>query len=207
MKRPTNKTKKMVGKIVMRLSLIAFITSILFWVWFDKKFNIGDSFYLEIDYFNTVCGILGIVGLYFAIYQIAELKTQEELIEETVNKTHIKIFKSNSLTTLTILRNELESFQMEVVTDVYSKEIIVSYTQKLSKFVNKINETNARQQNLPGFNQIDCKKCIPLFQEMISDCNQVLSDELYGKLQRSLFSTNIIQSLEILATCENSLKN
>jgi hypothetical protein len=50
---------------------------------------------LEIDFFNTVCGIFSIIGLGIAIYQLADLRSAQEIREETRRERDIVNFRQH----------------------------------------------------------------------------------------------------------------
>ena len=74
--KPSKRKRVIFGWFFLIKQVISFgLTSIFYWL-FGKEIRLhGDP--LEIDFFNTVFGILTIIGLAVAIFQLTDIKTEK----------------------------------------------------------------------------------------------------------------------------------
>lgn len=196
-------------KVVWNIGLIlviAAIVSVLFWKWFGKELIIRFG-YLEVDFFNTVCGILTIIGIIIALYQISELKTEEDIINSTIENTYQEIFKKDSISKFGSLKNDLIKFQERVSTACsYNINEINYYLTTLNRFIIEINEANNRQNSLKSLPIIDCEKSITLLSELMNECDKVNSKNLYGNFKKVYFMTKVTEIISLISDCEQKLK-
>ena len=185
---------------------IAILASFGFWAWFDRPFHFGESGYIEIDYFNTVCGVFTVVGLVIAIYQIAQIKTEQEIVELTIANTRIKTFKEDTLLRFNNFKAEILDFQSDISAGNYSDTTVKGFFRDLNRFKQLIQDTQFRQENLTNGDKIPCKDCVPLLDELIEECLRVMNIKLWGSLKRPLFFTHLKQILSIITDCEYKLR-
>jgi hypothetical protein len=74
----------------------------------DLDLNAGES--LNIDFFNTLCGSFTIVGFIIAIYQLADINTRQEDIDEALHKMK----KIEAIGRITKCKEEIDDFKQHV---------------------------------------------------------------------------------------------
>jgi hypothetical protein len=195
-------------RVLSKVLLILVITapaSIIFWVWFGKDLLIRFG-YLEIDFFNTVCGMFTIIGLIIALYQIAGLKSENEIREDAIADTLESQYKTNAIISLDNLRKQLIDFQEKVAFDTYTKDAISRYLNQISKIINEINSLHNAQKGLRSFPIIDCESCLPLLGELINECDRVSFKGIFGEFRKPFFITKKGEAISRISECEEKLK-
>jgi hypothetical protein len=190
---------------ILIVLLITATVSALFWLWFGKDLTVRFT-YLEVDFFNTVCGILTIIGLIIALYQISEIKTEEEIVEKTIAATHKKAFTDESISKFAILKSQLQELQSRMANDIYSAEVIKNYSEIFTKVIEEIKETNIRQKILSN-PIIVCDNFVPLLEALLNECDRMIAKREYGKFKKTFFRTKLSKIIELISECEQQLKN
>src|SRR5580704_14457346 len=80
------------GWLFLANTFVSIGTAFFFYYLFGKEIRLHGG-PLEIDFFNTVCGIFSIIGLGIAIFQLTDLRSEKQIMEETRKQIHTATFK------------------------------------------------------------------------------------------------------------------
>jgi hypothetical protein len=189
-------------------ALISLVLSCIFWkVIFGKDFNIHRG-YLEIDFFNTVGVVFTIIGLGIALYQIAELRTQQEIIRSTTETVNLQNFKITAYERCLFIKQQIEILQQRVIKEVsFSESILNEYIEILNSCINSLTTIEVYQNSLNAGSLMDCKKCLTLLAEIRSDTFKVIEEKSYPSFKKQSFNTKVGLALKRIFEHETKLKS
>jgi hypothetical protein len=90
--KPSKKKWVIFGWLFLINTVLSIGLAFVFYWLFGKEIRLYGG-PLEIDFFNTVCGIFTIIGLAVAIFQLTDIKTEKQIAEETRKQIHTASFK------------------------------------------------------------------------------------------------------------------
>jgi hypothetical protein len=186
-------------------TIISVLLAFLFYYFFGKEIRLTGQ-HLEIDFFNTVCGVFTIIGLGIAIYQIAALRKEEEIIAQTSKAFAIKHFKQMSIAPVKEVLEYLSELQGLVNDGEYSELTLVDFIDKINHCVNIISNIDNQQISLNYGNIIDCEKCLTLLKELEEEFSRILDGNLYGDFRRRLSNEKVSDIIASVQKCDAELK-
>lgn len=156
----TAKNKRRFRNILLLLFAGSFLFSMIVWKWFGRNYNVSFGL-LEVDFFNTLFATFGMAGLVIAIYQIAELRNENEIIIETIEQVEAKYFKNEAIYNFGFLKPKLQALQVSIITQtIVSEPLIDLYISTIVEVGNTFNIIGFHQNNLTCNALIDCEKLL-----------------------------------------------
>lgn len=202
----TSKNKRKFALILAAFILISLVFSMLIWKWFGKDYNLSFGI-LEVDFFNTFSGTIGMIGLSIAIYQIAELRNETEIRSETIQEVETKNFKNTTIYSFGSLKPALQALQATIIKQsIVSEDVINAYINTITDAGHTFNIITYHQQNLTCEAVIDCKKLLTLQGQILGDLYQIINDKSFVSFPKQKFIQNIGDLISDVSLCETILK-
>lgn len=191
-----------VGNFVISLAL-----SCLIWQYaLGRPLNLKGKD-LDLDFFNVLGVVFTIIGLGIAIYQIAELRSRQQVIEETTKDVKLQGFKLNALERYLGIRSQLESLQRRINSEASFEEKVISrYVEVATSCVNSLNTIIEYQKALTTDPIIDCEKCVTLLSDMRVALYKVIEERSYASFKKQTFIVIISEALKVVSQHEANLK-
>lgn len=205
---PMGITWKRFWKLFLSNLGISLILSCGIWKWvLGKDFNIG-FYYINIDFFNTLGVVFTIIGLIIAIFQIAELRTQQEIRQQTIEQFKIHYFKTDAIYNLGFVKPKVQLLQQEINGEFqFSEAIIYSYIESLNSVNHILGNINSQQQNIGCDVIIECGKLITLLEEIDGDLHNVATQKSFTSFPKQHFNSKIGELITSISDCEAKLKS
>ena len=187
--------------------VISLVLSCLIWQYaLGRELNLkGEN--LDLDFFNVLGVVFTIIGLGIAIYQIAELRSRQHVIEETTKDVKKQGFKLNALERYLGIRSQLESLQRRINSEVsFEEKVISKYADLVTSCVNSLNTIIEYQKALTTGPIIDCEKCVTLLSDMRGALYKVIEERSYASFKKQTFIINISEALKVVSQHEANLK-
>jgi hypothetical protein len=150
---------------------------LLFWSFGNEIHFTGNA--LEKEYFDAVCGVFAIIGLGIAIFQLAALKREEDVIAETTRNIHIRrfIFESREPINQAIaLITELKSL---IINDDLNPVTVKGFQNKVSASLSLLHRIDSEQDSMECDTIINCKNGVTLLEELQILFLQVVTENDY----------------------------
>jgi hypothetical protein len=188
--------------------LASILLSCLVWRYVLGRKHTLQGKYLDIDFFNTLGVAFTIIGLGIAIYQIAELRGRQTIIEQTTDEVKIQGFKFAALERYLAIRNQLEALQRRINSEgTFAEKALSKYADVLTYCINSLNTILESQRTLTGNPIIDCEKCVTLLSAIREDLYKTIEERAYASFKKRTFIANIDSALIIVSRHEASLKS
>jgi hypothetical protein len=202
------KTGKRFWKFFWLNLVISLLLSGLIWKFvLGKTFNLHRS-YIEIDFFNTVGVVFTIIGLMIALYQIAELRTRQEIIAEANRVEKERTFRLNALERYSGIKEKAEGLQKRITKErSFTAKGLNEYIELLSDCINSLNTILEYQNSLKSDPVIDCDKCVTLLSEIRVDACKVVEESSYASFKKQTFIGKLGEALKIMSAHEAKLKS
>lgn len=202
----TRKNKERFILILIWLFIGSLIFSLSIWKWFGRDYNISFGT-MEVDFFNTICGTFGMAGLIIAIYQIAELRNENEIRTETIEQVETKHFKDTAIYNFGSLKPQLQVLELSIVTQIIvSESVINSYIGTIIDVGHTFNIIGFHQKNLTCDALIDCEKLLILQSQILAELYQINNDKSYISFPKQKFIQEIGELITHVSLCETVLK-
>lgn len=139
-------------------ALFSLLVTCLIWKFlFQRYFDIHWGQPLEIDFFNTLGVTFTIIGLGIALFQIAELRSENEIKEEATKLANKSHFLNDARREIPLILTQVKDLQIRINNDVYSPEVIFGYINQTNDFENRLLSIRDRQLQLGVDPIIDCE--------------------------------------------------
>jgi hypothetical protein len=188
-------------KWILFIIIICYGSSLFFWWWFGKSFKYGT--HLQVDFFNTVCGIATVIALLIGLYQIAELKAEQQIREDAIKKFKIEYFKNDATFELGLLRADIINLQISINRETnITQLVIITYIDILNRTTNTFRKLESQQSNLTKSPIISCGDCITLLDEITDNLHSAVA----AQFAKQHFNSKIGKLIGLFSTCETQLK-
>lgn len=125
----------------------------LVWITLGKGFH-KTADYLNIDFFNVIGIALTIVGFAIAIYQIAELRDEQQIRNDTIDEFKIRYFKNDALYNLGSVKPIMQALQRDINFQFnFSETIVAVHIGTLNSVNHVLGGIQSQQQNMPDKNR------------------------------------------------------
>lgn len=178
----TEKNWEKFYKTLVSLLLGSLIVSAIIWKACGRGFNYCLDRAINLDFFTTFCGTLGISGLGVAIWQIAELKTRQE---EIATETAKELSKMKNIEDV----SRISKFK-ETISDIKTLFIEKKYADADPKMAELKDELHK------------CKRICPDYEPKISSILQQLNPIQSGINNVRLIAENTVDTELILNTLD-----
>ncbi|MCP9753408.1 hypothetical protein [Ferruginibacter sp. HRS2-29] len=187
------------------IAVTSIVLSLLLWKWFDEDIYVHFGT-LEINFFNTVCGLFTIIALLLTIYQLAALKSRKDFQKETIAQTETNTFKKMTLSTLAGIKADLMTIRDKILRHpLIDDQLLSDCISTFYKTETTISSIKIQQDNLTGNNLIDCTNSLTLHQAILQRLQKIDTEKSYKKFQRQSISSDINQLITELSNCESKI--
>lgn len=140
---------------------------------------------MEIDFFNTVCGIFTIIGLAVAIFQLTDIKTEKQIAEETRMQIHTATFKRDFTSVMQgAVRSILELEELIEFGDV-NEVTLRTFLSKIDVVLDEFHKIEMQQIVIQCGVIVDCEKCLSLLGRLSADFRDVIDDNAYQSFPKN----------------------
>lgn len=186
--------------------IVSFLLTIIIWTRSGRPLVLNGKF-IDIDFYNTLCGTFGIVGLGIAIYQIAQLRTEQEIRQLANDQAKIDFFIKESIPKINNLSTDMRELQKSFNNGIYSSETLNIYIARIYDFVNTLNNLEANQSSLNCDPIINCNNCVSLMSKLQNDFYNIVTKNAYHKLKKQSINAQFTTIIKSLSECETNLKS
>lgn len=201
----TAKNKKRFRIFLLLLFAGSFLFSMIVWKWFGRNYNISFGL-LEVDFFNTLFATFGMAGLVIAIYQIAELRDENEIKNETIIEVKTTKFKQESLIHCVRVKGGLEQLRKKILNDNFDSSTINGYINDLCTFKDVWDAILIERENLTREPFEECNNCLTSISELINDLFKVIDEKSFLVFKRQSVIEKISEINKNILSCENKFK-
>ncbi|MDQ2719713.1 MAG: hypothetical protein M3Z26_08150 [Bacteroidota bacterium] len=201
----TAKNKRRFRNILVLLFAGSFFFSMIIWKWFGKNYNISFGL-LEVDFFNTLFATFGMAGLVMAIYQIVELRNENEIKNATTIEVKTTKFKQESLINCERVKGGLEQLRKRILNDNFDDSVINGYINELYAFKDVWDAILIERQNLTEEPFEVCNNCLTSISELINDLFKVIDEKSFLVFKRQSVIEKISEINKNILSCENKFK-
>jgi hypothetical protein len=181
------------------------VTSLIWKFLFLRDFNIRWGSPLEIDFFNTLGVAFTIIGLAIALFQIAELRSENEIKEEATKLANKAHFLNDSRREIALILMQIKDLQVKINNDVYSPEVIYGYVNQTNDFENRLLSLRDRQMRLGGDPIIDCENCVTSIGDFRTDLYNMVEGHALVIVKRSNINSKLVPIIRKLSELESIL--
>ena|SRR5450432_644738 len=196
------KLKRLIGLNAL-VSLL--VTSLIWKFLFRRDFSIHRGGPLEIDFFNTLGVTFTIIGLGIALFQIAELRSENEIREEATKQANQIHFLNEARQDIPLILRQGKQLQIRINSDVYSPETIYGYINQTNDFENRLLRIRDRQLQLGEDPIIDCENCVTLIGDFRTDLYNLVEGQTLVIFKRSNINSKVIPIIRKLSELESIL--
>ncbi len=165
--------------------IISLLLSIIVWLCSGNRLIF--SGYFDINFYNTLCGAFTITGLSIAIYQIAQVRNEQEIKHLAGNEVRKDNFIRDASVKMNMLSLEMQDLQKCINNEaLYSYTSINNYIERLNSSVNVFNNIETNQLILDGAPIINCNKCVTLMTALTKDFYNIIEKDVIMNLRSNL---------------------
>jgi hypothetical protein len=187
-------------------ALFSMLVTCLIWkLLFQRDFNIRLGRPLEIDFFNTLGVAFTIIGLGIALFQIAELRSENEIREEATKQANKSHFLNDARREIPLILAQVKDLQFRINNDVYSLEIVYGYINQTNDFENRLLSIRDRQLQLEGEPIIDCENCVTLIGDFRTDLYNLVEGQTLVIFKKSNINSKVVPIIRKLSELESIL--
>jgi len=158
--------------------------------------------YLEIDFFNTVCGLFTVIGLGIAILQIAELRNEKEIVL-AVKADYFKKENIGRIEDAVKLTIELRE---HIAGTEYNQASLVAIIAKIDRIFDLLQKIENHQIIIGCETIVDCGKCLTLLEGMKVELRRIIDAQEYGQFRQNHYSGIVDQIKREVEKCEIEIK-
>lgn len=149
-----------IGNTILSLGLGLFF----FWRFGHEVHFKGN--HLEKEYFDAVCGVFAIIGLGIAIFQLAALKREEEVIAETTRNIHRQRFISESKEPVSQAIALVTDLKSLIVNEDLNMVTVKSFQNKVGASLSILHHIDSEQDSIGCDPIVNSKNCVTLLEEL-----------------------------------------
>lgn len=185
-------------------TVVSLIATCIIWKWiFGKDFSFFQG-YLSIDFFNTLGVVFTIIGLAIALYQIAALRTENEIRAETEKAVNRANFLNEARGEIAVLHHKMKDLQIQFNVDGFSKDTINSFINETNTFEHILTKLHHHQGRIQSTPIIDCENCVTLIEDLRSDLyNSIKGRQVIFK--KNSFNAKIGAVITLISAFESTL--
>lgn len=159
------------------------LSFVFYWL-FGKEIRLHGG-PLEIDFFNTVCGIFTIIGLAVAIFQLTDIKTEKQIAEETRIRIHTASFKRDFTGIMQgAVGSILELEELIEFGDV-NEVALRTFLAKIDVILDEFHKMEVQQIVIQCGAIVDCKKCLSLLSQLSVDFREIIDNNAYQSFPKN----------------------
>lgn len=194
-------------KLLLLNISISGVTSWVIWHYLGKGFAKKPD-YISLDFFNTIGVSFTIIGFVIAIYQIAELRNEQQIRNDAIDEFKIRYFKNDALYNFGYVKPKIQGLQREINNQFqFSDMIIYGYIDTLNSVNHIFGNIYSQQQIINCGVIIECGDLITLLKEVVSELHNVINQKKYTTFPKQRFNLRIGDLIEVIANCEMKLKS
>lgn len=185
-------------------TILSLLFGLLFFWWFGHEIHFRGR-NLEKEYFDAVCGVFAIIGLAIAIFQLAALRREEEVVVDTTRRIHLLRFTSESsdpvgraIVLITDLKNLIMNEDLGPVS-------VKSFQVKVTESLSILQRIDSQQDAIGCDPIIASKNCVTLLQELQEMFLTVMAKKDYVANKQQWIVT-VDKLLKVLEECFATLK-
>ena len=187
-------------------ALFSLLVTCLIWKFlFQRYFDIHWGQPLETDFFNTLGVTFTIIGLGIALFQIAELRSENEIKEEATKLANKSHFLNDARREIPLILTQVKDLQIRINNDVYSPEVIYGYINQTNDFENRLLSIRDRQLQLGVDPIIDCEICVTLIGDFRTDLYNLVEGQALVIFKKSNINSKIVPIIRKLSKLESIL--
>lgn len=158
--------------------------------------------YLEIDFFDTVCGLFTVIGLGIAIFQIAKLRSEKEIVL-AVRGDYFKKENIGRIEEAVKLTIELRD---QVAGAEYSRASLVAIIAKIDRIFDLLQKIENHQIMIGCEVIVDCGNCLTLLVGVKEELRRIIDAKEYRQFRQNHYSGMVDQIKREVEKCEIELK-
>jgi hypothetical protein len=194
------------GRLLALNAVVSLIATCIIWKWiFGKDFNLLQG-YISIDFFNTLGVVFTIIGLAIALYQIAALRTENEIRVETAREVNRNNFMNEARQEIALLHKNMKDLQVRFNDDSYSRDTIKGFIIETNGFEQTLIKLHHHQDRLQSDAIIDCQNCVTLVSDLRSDLYKTIEGRHAQVIfRKSNFNAKIGAIINLVSAFESTL--
>jgi len=193
------------GKLCLIILMVSIAGGFLFYYWFGKEIHLlGKN--LEIDFFNTVCGLFTIIGLGIAIFQIAEIRSEQQIIEETEFKVKTDFFRKENISRVDEVGHLVTELRDLINDSDYNEKSLNGFIAKIDRILDIFQKIDTQQVMLGCGTLVDCGKCVTLLEGIKEEFRGIVDKGDYRKARAIYFAALANKIRQEAAKCEIAIK-
>ncbi len=205
---------EMTGRAWVRFGIIIIVTVIcslvitaIVWKRVGKELSLVGP-YLDIDFFNLLCAVFGIIGLGITLFQITQIRSEQQIKDDTAAYIHGSYFKLSAARPVADSIGELQKLQSLInSTSDYNKASLTSFLERINKQIYVFDSLKQQQISLGCGTIIDCEKCLILLKELQGSLARIIEENLYSSFPRQSYNQKMTEIVSHINQCDSRLKS
>jgi hypothetical protein len=190
--------------VLLNLMVSLVVTCLIWKVVFLKEFHLFQGS-LSVDFFNTLGVVFTIIGLIIAIYQIAVLRTENEIRIEAEKAVHRANFINEARRKIVLIHQRMMELQELFNGNSYSQETVVEFIKETNHIEHVLTELHFHQERITTIPIIDCENCVNLIKDLRDDLYKSLRSGGQVIIKKNSFNSKMGAIIRKLTSFEFSL--
>jgi hypothetical protein len=193
--KPSRKKWMTFGWLFIANIVVSIGAAFFFYYLFGKDIRLRGG-PLEIDFFNTVCGIFSIIGLGIAIFQLTDLRTEKQIMEETRKQIHTANFKRDYTSVLQEAIQSIKELDALMNNTDFNKTTFESFLAKIDQIFERFHKVEIQQVAMQCGTIVDCQKCLTLLEQLSCDFREIMDTNTYQNFKKNYY-IGIVKALKV----------
>jgi hypothetical protein len=151
---------------------------------------------LEVDFFNTVCGIFSIIGLGIAIFQLTDLRSEKQIVEEARKKIHTANFKRDYTSVLQEAIQSIKDLDALMNKTDFNETTFKGFLAKIDQILERFHKIEIQQVTIQCGTIVNCQKCLTLLDQLSTEFREIMDENTYQGFRKNYY-IGIIKALKI----------
>jgi len=181
--KPSRKKWVTFGWLFLINTIVSIALAFFFYWLFGKEIRLYGG-PLEIDFFNTVCGIFTIIGLAVAIFQLTDIRAEKQIQEDTRKQIYTANFKRDYLSTFQDTVKEIEELESLMNNADFNKTTFEAFLAKIDFITDCLHKIEIQQVAIQCGVILDCKNCLTLLERLSVDFREIIDTNAYQNFKK-----------------------
>lgn len=183
------------GWLFLANTVISIGFAFLFYRLFGKEIRLSGG-PLEIDFFNTVCGIFSIIGLLIAIYQLTDLRSEREIREEARKERDISNFRAQFTGVLQEAVRLIKELDDLMNNADFNRTSFEGFLAKIDQILERFHKVEIQQVAIKCGIVVDCGNCLTLLKTLSADFREIMDANAYQSFKKNRY-IGIVKELKV----------